>query len=144
MGLLEAVKCAIVSMDSTIRSNISVAPPLDILVYRKDTQKAATRQRLQDDDYPGLAGRDLPLALVTCLARQDLLRREALARRVIGGFLASDEVLLTEQRLRLHVVQQRAERLQVRHQAAVEVPHVIPDLAGDIHQIIVYGPTLLV
>ena len=32
MGLMDAAKCAIVSLDSTIRSNISVAPPLDILV----------------------------------------------------------------------------------------------------------------
>lgn len=50
MGLLDAAKCAIVSMDSTIRANISVAPPLDILVYRKDTYRAATHQRLEDDD----------------------------------------------------------------------------------------------
>lgn len=50
MGLLDAAKCAIVSMDSTIRANISVALPLDILVYRKDTCRTATHQRILDDD----------------------------------------------------------------------------------------------
>lgn len=50
MGLLEAAKCAIVSIDSTIRANISVAPPLDILVYRKDTYRTATHQRILEDD----------------------------------------------------------------------------------------------
>jgi len=50
MGLMDAAKCAIVSLDSTIRSNISVAPPLDILVYRKDTCRVAVHQRLADED----------------------------------------------------------------------------------------------
>lgn len=33
----EAVKCALVSMDSTLRSNISVGLPLDLLVYEADS-----------------------------------------------------------------------------------------------------------
>jgi putative proteasome-type protease len=33
-GLDEAAKCALISMDSTLRSNISVGLPLDLLVYR--------------------------------------------------------------------------------------------------------------
>jgi putative proteasome-type protease len=36
-ALDEAAKCALVSMDSTLRSNISVGFPLDLLVYGKDT-----------------------------------------------------------------------------------------------------------
>jgi putative proteasome-type protease len=32
----EAAKCALVSMDSTLRSNISVGMPLDLLVYEAD------------------------------------------------------------------------------------------------------------
>ncbi len=36
-ALDEAAKCALVSMDSTLRSNISVGFPLDLLVYEKDT-----------------------------------------------------------------------------------------------------------
>ena len=36
-ALDEAAKCALVSMDSTLRSNISVGFPLDLLVYERDT-----------------------------------------------------------------------------------------------------------
>jgi putative proteasome-type protease len=32
----EAAKCALVSMDSTLKSNLSVGLPLDLLIYRKD------------------------------------------------------------------------------------------------------------
>ncbi|MDB5839700.1 MAG: proteasome-type protease [Herminiimonas sp.] len=33
----EAAKCALISMDSTLRSNISVGLPLDLLIYEADT-----------------------------------------------------------------------------------------------------------
>ncbi len=36
MALDEAVKLALISMDSTLRSNISVGMPLDLLVYERD------------------------------------------------------------------------------------------------------------
>jgi putative proteasome-type protease len=36
-GLDEAAKCALVSMDSTMKSNLSVGPPLDLVVYEADT-----------------------------------------------------------------------------------------------------------
>lgn len=36
-SLDEAAKCALISMDSTLRSNISVGLPLDLLVYGADT-----------------------------------------------------------------------------------------------------------
>jgi putative proteasome-type protease len=35
-SLAEATKCALVSMDSTIRSNLSVGPPLDLVIVRRD------------------------------------------------------------------------------------------------------------
>ncbi len=35
--LNEAAKCALISMDSTLRSNISVGLPLDLLIYEQDT-----------------------------------------------------------------------------------------------------------
>lgn len=38
--LKEAAKCALVSMDSTLKSNLSVGLPLDLLVYEVDTIKA--------------------------------------------------------------------------------------------------------
>jgi putative proteasome-type protease len=34
--LAEAAKCALVSMDSTMKSNLSVGPPLDLVVYEVD------------------------------------------------------------------------------------------------------------
>lgn len=36
-GLDEAAKCALVSMDSTMKSNLSVGPPLDLVVYEADS-----------------------------------------------------------------------------------------------------------
>lgn len=36
-GLDEAAKCALISMDSTLRSNVSVGLPLDLLVYEADS-----------------------------------------------------------------------------------------------------------
>ncbi|MGR9053233.1 MAG: peptidase [Gammaproteobacteria bacterium] len=35
--LAEAALCCLVSMDSTIRSNASVGPPVEMLIYRKDS-----------------------------------------------------------------------------------------------------------
>ncbi|HYD76289.1 proteasome-type protease [Ramlibacter sp.] len=37
MPLAEAAKCALVSMDSTMKSNLSVGPPLDLVVYEADS-----------------------------------------------------------------------------------------------------------
>jgi putative proteasome-type protease len=36
-SLEEAVKCALISMDSTLKSNLSVGMPLDLLVYQTDS-----------------------------------------------------------------------------------------------------------
>jgi putative proteasome-type protease len=49
-GLLDAVKCALVSFDSTMRSNISVGPPIDLVVARRDAQKVALHLRLEEND----------------------------------------------------------------------------------------------
>lgn len=40
-SLSEAVKCALVSMDSTIRSNLSVGLPLDLVIVKRDQFKVA-------------------------------------------------------------------------------------------------------
>ncbi|CAM2145498.1 putative proteasome-type protease [Pararobbsia alpina] len=45
----EAAKCALISMDSTLRSNLSVGLPLDLLVYERDTLKV-TRFVSMDQD----------------------------------------------------------------------------------------------
>jgi putative proteasome-type protease len=41
-SLAQAAKCALISMDSTIRSNLSVGPPLDLAIVRRDEYKLAT------------------------------------------------------------------------------------------------------
>ena len=43
-SLAEAVKCALISMDSTIRSNLSVGLPLDLLTIHTDTLRVAHRE----------------------------------------------------------------------------------------------------
>jgi putative proteasome-type protease len=51
-SLAEAAKCALVSMDSTIRSNISVGPPLDLAIIRRDEYKLATHISIDmDNEY---------------------------------------------------------------------------------------------
>ncbi len=51
-GLAQAAKCALVSMDSTIRSNLSVGPPLDLAIIRRDEYKLATHMSLDmDNEY---------------------------------------------------------------------------------------------
>lgn len=37
-ALEDAARCALVSLDSTIRSNISVGPPIELAIYRRDAQ----------------------------------------------------------------------------------------------------------
>ena len=49
-SLSEACKCVLVPFDSTMRSNLSVGPPLDLLLYRRDSFTANLRQRLVEDD----------------------------------------------------------------------------------------------
>ncbi len=49
----EAAKCALVSMDSTIKSNLSVGPPLDLLVYEAGALRS-DRQAVLDYDTPYL------------------------------------------------------------------------------------------
>lgn len=48
--LEDAVKLALISMDSTLRSNFSVGLPADLLVYRRESQKIGTQQRITEDD----------------------------------------------------------------------------------------------
>ena len=51
-SLGQAVKCALVSMDSTIRSNLSVGPPLDLSVIKRDEFKLATHLSIDmDNEY---------------------------------------------------------------------------------------------
>jgi len=46
----ETVKLLMVSFDSTVKSNLSVGLPLDLLYYRRDTYKVTYRKRIGSDD----------------------------------------------------------------------------------------------
>jgi putative proteasome-type protease len=49
-GLLEATKCTIVSFDSTMRSNISVGLPIDLVVYESDALRIKLQKRIEESD----------------------------------------------------------------------------------------------
>ncbi|MGS0756271.1 peptidase [Roseateles sp. GG27B] len=49
-SLKEAAKCTLISFDSTIRSNLSVGLPIDMLLYRTDTFAPAEPHRITADD----------------------------------------------------------------------------------------------
>jgi len=46
----EAARCALVSIDSTMRSNATVGPPLEIASYRRDSLKLEHYLYLEEDD----------------------------------------------------------------------------------------------
>ena len=49
----DAARCALISMDSTLKSDLTVGPPIDFAVYKKDTNKIASLKCLNtsDEDY---------------------------------------------------------------------------------------------
>ena len=49
-GLLEATKCTIVSFDSTMRSNISVGLPIDLVIYQTDALAIKLQRRIDESD----------------------------------------------------------------------------------------------
>lgn len=52
MTFEESVKLLLVSFDSTLKSNLSVGLPLDLMFYEKDSFKVGVRRRFtQDDPY---------------------------------------------------------------------------------------------
>lgn len=54
-SLNEAIKCAMVSMDSTIRSNLSVGLPLDLVIVRRDALQVARHVSI-DEETPYFRG----------------------------------------------------------------------------------------
>jgi putative proteasome-type protease len=48
--LMEAAKCVLVSFDSTMRSNISVGLPIDLLCYEQGSLKVGSQRRLGHQD----------------------------------------------------------------------------------------------
>jgi len=51
-GLDQAARCAMISMDSTMRSNSLVGPPVELLLYERDSLCPGRRLKLSEDsDY---------------------------------------------------------------------------------------------
>ena len=50
MPLDEAVRCCLISFDSTLRSNVSVGMPLDTIVYKKDSLHIPNGKRIYEED----------------------------------------------------------------------------------------------
>ncbi len=50
MRMGQAAKLILLSFDSTLRSNLSVGMPIDLLLYRTDTLEVGERRRIGDDD----------------------------------------------------------------------------------------------
>jgi len=50
MALSEAAKCALISMDSTIRSNLTVGLPLDLVIVRRDEYRVSSHVDIDADN----------------------------------------------------------------------------------------------
>jgi len=48
--LADATKCVLVSFDSTMRSNLSVGMPIDLICYERDSLEVRKRRRFDDGD----------------------------------------------------------------------------------------------
>ena len=48
--LADAAKCVLVSFDSTMRSNLSVGMPIDLICYEKDSLEVQRRRRFDEGD----------------------------------------------------------------------------------------------
>ena len=49
-ALADATKCVLVSFDSTMRSNLSVGMPIDLICYERDSLKVQWRRRFDEGD----------------------------------------------------------------------------------------------
>ncbi|MGB7990204.1 MAG: peptidase [Candidatus Methylophosphatis roskildensis] len=49
-SLNDAVKCVLVSFDSTLRSNLSVGMPIDLICYKRDSLEVRMRRRFDEGD----------------------------------------------------------------------------------------------
>jgi putative proteasome-type protease len=49
-SIADAIKCVLVSFDSTMRSNISVGLPIDLLVYHRNSLKLGMQRRIEEGD----------------------------------------------------------------------------------------------
>jgi putative proteasome-type protease len=58
ISLADAAKCVLVSFDSTMRSNLSVGMPIDLICYQRDSLKIQMRRRFDEGDayFTALSG----------------------------------------------------------------------------------------
>ena len=49
-SLADGAKCVLVSFDSTMRSNLSVGMPIDLICYQRDTLEVTMRRRFDEGD----------------------------------------------------------------------------------------------
>ena len=49
------MRCALVSVDSTMRSNATVGPPMECLFYEKDSLQPHSRYIMLEENHPYLA-----------------------------------------------------------------------------------------
>ncbi len=49
-SLADAAKCVLVSFDSTMRSNLSVGMPIDLICYQRDSLRVKMRRRFDEGD----------------------------------------------------------------------------------------------
>lgn len=49
-SLADATKCVLVSFDSTMRSNLSVGMPIDLICYERDSLEVSRRRRFDEGD----------------------------------------------------------------------------------------------
>lgn len=50
LSMSDAIKCVLISFDSTMRSNVSVGLPIDLCCIHKDTLRIALHRRITDGD----------------------------------------------------------------------------------------------
>lgn len=66
----QAAKCALISFDSSIRSNVSVGLPIDIVCYRRDSLRIEEQHRIgEDDPYFRMIRREWSLGLRETFSR---------------------------------------------------------------------------
>ncbi len=49
-SMVDGVKLVLISMDSTLRSNLTVGMPVDLLVYREGTQRVTLKKRITEEE----------------------------------------------------------------------------------------------
>ncbi|HEY0007831.1 MAG TPA: hypothetical protein VGB55_03820 [Tepidisphaeraceae bacterium] len=94
-SLEEAAKYALLSLDSTMKSNVTVGPPIDLLAYAPDELNITRRRRFDSDDPQLMRMRSRwDQALRQAVSRLPEVRFPATAKR--GGGSAEESIELVD------------------------------------------------